>query len=260
MSSDIFKVMMLGDMIGEPGVSDVVVKIGSLRNKEKLNLIVVNGENSDKGFGITEEIVLKLKQAGVDVITTGNHVWSNRDHEKLLADYASLLRPANYPSAPGKGFIVLQINGIEVAVVNLQGRYSMIPIDCPFQVLSKLLKNELKKSDIIIVDFHAEYSAEKKTLAVQFDGKVSLVAGTHTHVQTADETILKNGTGFITDLGICGGLDSIIGMEKDGVIEKILSQSNVPFVPSRENIKIQGIIAEIDKNTKRAISIKRLSI
>ncbi len=259
MSVNVIKVLALGDLIGDPGVNSVILKLNSIKKKEKINLVIANGENSDNGFGITENIIEKLKQAGVDVITSGNHIWSNKDCEKLLSNYDILLRPANYPAAPGKGYWIGETGGVQIGVVNLQGRYSMTPIDCPFQVLGKLIKSELKNR-FIIVDFHAESSAEKKTLTVAYDGKISLLFGTHTHVQTADEVILKGGTGFITDLGLCGGLDSVIGMDKDGVLEKISTQINVPFTPSKENVKIQGIIAEIDIKSGKCLSIKRISV
>ena len=258
--SDEINVIMLGDMIGNPGVEQVLLKLGQLKKKEKVNLVIANGENSDNGFGITEQIINNLTTYGVDVITSGNHIWSNRDSDYLLKNYDSLLRPANYPEASGKGYCIKNINGLNIAVVNLIGRYFMTPVDCPFQTLNKLLRNEIKSCDIVIVDFHAEYNAEKQALAMDFDGRISLIAGTDTHTQTADEKILPKGTGFITDLGMCGGIDSVIGMEKEGILEKIVSQTTVPFQPSRENCKLQGIIVRINTKTKKTTYIKRFDI
>jgi 2',3'-cyclic-nucleotide 2'-phosphodiesterase len=251
---------MLGDLIGTPGLEQMYLKLPQLKKKEKINLTIANGENSNDGFGITEANIKSYKQCGVDVITSGNHIWSTKDADKLLKDYDFLLRPANYPEATGKGYWIGSINDLKIGVVNLMGRYMMIPIDCPFQVLGKLLKNELKNCQIVIIDFHAEFINEKTALAYDFDGKVTLVAGTHTHVQTADERILPGGTGYITDIGICGGIDSVIGMERNGVLEKLYSQTMVPFIPSKDNGKLQGIIASIDPQTKKCLSIKRVNI
>ena len=161
-----------------------------------------------------------------------------------------MLRPHNYPEAPGKGYWIGTVQGLKVGVANLIGRYFMTPVDCPFQILGKLLKNELNKCDIILVDFHAELTQEKLALAHNFDGKITFLAGTHTHVQTADEQILPKGTGFITDLGLCGGVNSIIGMDKNDVIAKLKNNIHVPYTPSAENEKLQGIIIRIDHTKK----------
>lgn len=251
---------MLGDVIGSPGMEQVYVKLSELKKQKKINLAIANGENADNGFGITKEIISGFKEAGIDVITSGNHIWSNNDADILLDKYDYLLRPANYPSASGKGWWIGDINGVNIGVANLMGRYYMTPLDCPFQTLNKLLKNELKKCNIVIVDFHAEYNVEKLALAFDFDGKVSIIAGTHTHIQTADERILPKGTGYITDLGICGGIDSIIGMEKNEVIKRIIDQVVVPFVPSKENTKLQGITVNIDLKTGKTAQINRFNI
>jgi metallophosphoesterase (TIGR00282 family) len=251
---------MLGDIIGTPGINEIMIKLNGFKKKEKVNLVIANGENACDGFGITALNIKSIKEAGVDVITSGNHIWSKEDADELLSNYDYLLRPANYPRASGKGYWIGEINGINTAVVNLLGRYQLAVIDCPFQTLNKLLKTELKNCQIVIVDFHAENPAEKKALAYEFDGKISLLAGTHTHVQTADEMILPNGSGFITDIGLCGSIDSIIGMKKEEVIEKMVNQYVVPYEPSTENTKMQGIIASIDIKTKKTINIKRISI
>jgi 2',3'-cyclic-nucleotide 2'-phosphodiesterase len=253
-------VLMLGDLIGQPGLEEMFLKLPNFIKKEKINLVIANGENSNDGFGITDSNIKSYKQCGVDVITSGNHIWSTRDHEKLLNENNCLLRPANYPEAPGKGYWIGEVDGLKTAIVNLQGRYSMTPIDCPFQTLTKLLKNELKGIQNIIVDFHAESPTEKITLAYDFDGKITLLAGTHTHVQTADEQVLPKGTGYITDLGMCGGIDSVIGMEKKNAVDKILKQTTIPFTPSKENLKLQGIVAKINTETKKTIEIKRFSL
>jgi len=260
LSDNKLNILMLGDLIGTPGISEMMLKLSNLKNKEKINFIIANGENSDNGFGITEANIKCYKDSGVDVITSGNHIWSNDNADRLLNDYDYLLRPANYPNASGKGWWVGEVNNAVIGVVNLIGRYHMIPVDCPFQALERLIKKELRKCDIIIVDFHAESVAEKKTLAYYFDGQISLMAGTHTHVLTADEMILPKGTGYITDLGLCGGLDSVIGMEKNDVIKKLINQNVIPFSTSTENTKLQGVIAKIDVDSRKTVDIKRLSI
>jgi len=260
LSNKQLNVLMIGDIIGSPGIKEIFFKLPQFIKKENIDLVIVNGENSNDGFGITELNIKDFKKSGVNVITSGNHIWSNIDIDNLLENYNCLLRPANYPKASGKGWWKSEIKGSKVAVVNLLGRYQMIPVDCPFSVLDKLLKKELKDCDIIIVDFHAESVAEKKALAFDFDGRISLLAGTHTHVQTADEVILKKGTGYITDLGLCGGFDSVIGMIKEDVIKKLINQNIVPFKPSEENLKMQGITAHIDFETNKTIFIKRFSI
>ena len=260
LSNEIINILMLGDLIGTPGISEVTLKLSQLKNKEKIHLAIANGENSDNGFGINELNIKSIKTSGVDVITSGNHIWSNESAIKVLDDYDYLLRPANYPKAPGKGWWLGKINEINIGIINLIGRYHMIPVDCPFQTLNKLLKNELKTCQIIIVDFHAESVAEKKALAYDFDGKVSLIAGTHSHVQTADEMILPKGTGYMTDIGMCGGINSVIGMEKEDVVRKMMDQTVIPYNPSSNNTKLQGVIANIDIRTKKTASIKRFSI
>ena len=251
---------MLGDIIGSPGIRELFVKLGQFKKKENIHLTVANGENSDDGFGISLDIVNKFKEYGVDVITSGNHIWSNDDAEKLLNENDSLLRPANYPNAPGKGWWTGTINSTNIGIVNLIGRYFMTPVDCPFQTLNKLLKTQLKNCQVVLVDFHGELVQEKHSFARDFDGKVSLIAGTHTHVQTADEVILPKGTGFITDLGMCGGIDGVIGMEKSSAMSKIIHQVISKFTPCEENAKMQGIIARIDIETKKTVGIKRVNI
>ncbi len=251
---------MLGDVIGYPGIQQMYLKLSQQKNKEKIHLVIANGENSDDGFGITESDIGCFKEYGVDVITSGNHVWSNNDAEMLLNNYDCFLRPANYPNASGKGWWIGNIGGVSIGVVNLLGRYYMTPLDCPFHVMNKLLRNELKNCSIIIVDFHAESPAEKRAFAFEFDGRISLFAGTHTHVQTADEMILPQGTGYITDLGMCGGIDSIIGMKKENVLRKVLTQIVVPYKPAEENPRLQGIVAKIDIKTKETVEIKRFSL
>lgn len=260
MSAETLNVMMVGDIIGGPGLEQIYLKLPAFRKKEKIELVIANGENSDEGFGITEDNIAQYRQCGVDVITSGNHIWSNRDADKILDSYHFVLRPANYPDAPGKGYWNTEISGIKISVVNLMGRYYMTPIDCPFQILNKLFKSEIKSSQLIFVDFHAESNTEKQALAYDFDGRVTVVAGTHTHVQTADEKILPKGTGYITDLGLSGGIDSVIGMDKDSVLQKIFNQTTVPFTPSRLEGRMQGLLIKINRSTLKIEKLERINI
>ena len=256
--SDTINVLMLGDVIGTPGMEQLIMKLSDLKKKEKIDFTIANGENSDDGFGITEQLIHNFTTYGVDVITSGNHIWANKDAPDLLSHYDMLLRPANYPDSAGKGYCIREVKGVSIGVVNLIGRFGMTPVDCPFQTLGRLLRNELKNCRIVIVDFHAESNAEKQALGFDFDGKISLLVGTHTHVQTADEQILPKGTGYITDLGMCGGFDSVIGMKKEIIIQKATTQMSIPFEPSSENYHLQGITAEIDTETKVCKAIKRI--
>lgn len=255
-----FTILMLGDIIGSPGLKHLFLNLQQIKKKENINLVIANGENTNNGFGINEENITNYKDYGVDVITSGNHIWASDNIDRLLENYSFLLRPLNYPKANGNGFWKQNIEGENIAVVNLIGRYNLVTVDCPFYALDKLLKNELKDTKIILVDFHAESYFEKRALAFDFDGKITLFAGTHTHVQTADEEILPKGTGYITDLGLCGSLDSVIGMEKEDVIKKIINQVVVPYTPATENLVMQGILAKIDLSTKKVVSISRVSI
>lgn len=254
------KALLLGDAIGTPGLEQIYMKLPAVLRENEPDLVIVNGENSDDGFGITEEIYEQLLGCGIDAVTSGNHIWSNADAGEILQRNDALLRPHNYHDAPGKGWWRTSINNVNVGVVNLIGRYFMTPVDCPFQTLENLLKNELSDCKIVIVDFHAEFMNEKKALAIDFDGKISFVAGTHTHVQTADEVIFRNGTGYITDIGMCGGIDSVIGMERTAILNKIKRQITQPYVPSPENGRMQGVLIDIDCETGKTLNIKRLSI
>lgn len=254
------KVLMLGDAIGTPGLEQIYMKLPAVLRESEPDLVIVNGENSDEGFGITEEIYEQLLDNGIDVVTSGNHIWSNADAGEILQRNNGLLRPHNYPDAPGKGWWRTTIDDVNIGVVNLIGRYFMTPVDSPFQTLENLLKNELSGCKVVIVDFHAEFMNEKKALAIDFDGRISFLAGTHTHVQTADEVIFRSGTGYITDIGMCGGIDSVIGMERSAILQKIKRQVTQPYVPAIENGKMQGVFIDIDCKTGKTLKIERLSI
>lgn len=263
---------MIGDVVGAPGLEALETLLPQIR--EKADFITVNGENSAGGFGLTEETLKRLLAAGADVITTGNHVWEKRDFLPFLDTHA-VLRPANYPlGTAGKGMAVIEKNGFTWAVINLQGRDFLSAIDCPFRTFDNLAngiaetasKRQAGTAPIILVDFHAESTREKEALAYYVDGRVSLVAGTHTHVQTADERILPGGSGYITDLGMTGITSSIIGMDPATCLQRarkqVLYRMEIAEKTGDKNQKaeLQGVIAEIDPATGKAVSIKRIDL
>lgn len=221
---------------------------------------MLNGENAADGFGLTEDLARQFFSLGVQVITSGNHIWQREDILPSLQKDVRILRPANYPSkVPGSGHTIVETGGRKIAVINLQGRHQMVPIDCPFQVGSALVDKVRKQTNLILVDFHAENAQEKEALAHYLDGRVSVVVGTHTHVQTGDEQLLPKGTAYITDLGICGPLDGVIGSVPSIAIQRQLTQ-----IPLRNEIidapsHLQGVVCTIDTDTGKALSIVRIS-
>ncbi len=256
----ILKALLLGDIVGQPGCRAIFIGLKTLKRKHKADLVVINGENAADGFGITPEIVNNIFAEGADVITTGNHIWQKREIDKYLESQERLLRPANYPAGvPGKGYCTFEIKGNKIAVLNLQGRENMQSIDCPFKKsieIIRKIKNEIK---IIIIDFHAEATEEKEALALFLDGKVSAVVGTHTHVQTADERILPEGTAYITDLGMSGPVMSVIGSLTEISIKRFLTQMPLKIEIADNPAYISGTLIEIDTETGRAIKITRIS-
>ena len=232
---------MLGDVIGEPGLRSVASRLPGLRAELRADLVVANGENAAGGFGLSRESADALFAAGVDVITSGNHVWEKKGFAELLDGDARVLRPANYPDgAPGRGLLELEKAGAAWAVVNLQGREGMTPIDSPFAKADELLAGLAGR--IVVVDFHAESFAEKEALALYLDGRVAAFAGTHTHVQTADERILPGGTGYIGDLGMSGPVDSIIGVQVESCIRRNLSQMPIRMETATGDACLSGAL------------------
>jgi metallophosphoesterase (TIGR00282 family) len=207
--------MMVGDVVGSLGLDALEAKLPALINENSIDFVTVNGENSAEGFGMIETDFKRIIAAGADVVTSGNHVWEKREFWSVLENDKNMLRPANYHnSAPGSGYAMIQKNNVNWLVINLQGRELMSDIDCPFQCLDRIIEQAGSGQGVVtIVDFHAESSREKEALAYYADGRVSLFAGTHTHIQTADERILPNGSAYITDLGMTGITESVIGMD-----------------------------------------------
>ncbi len=254
MGAKTFTTLLLGDIYGDPGCRAIYFKLPSLIKKYRADFVIINGENAYNGFGITTAQVDLLFGCGVDVITSGNHIW----HEKeLVSTYLdskeALLRPANYGNIlPGHGLVILG----EVCVINLQGRINMFPIDDPFKTASELLKNV--KTKAIFVDFHAENPDEKEALAFFLDGKVTAVVGTHIHVQTMDERILPKGTAYITDLGMCGPKGSIIGCNPDIAIKRQKTQLPIKAKVFDNVAEIHGVCVVSDLETGKALEITRL--
>jgi metallophosphoesterase (TIGR00282 family) len=254
---------MIGDVVGEPGLKALEEKLPGIIAGNAVDFTIVNGENSADGFGMTESVFKRITACGADVVTSGNHIWEKRDFWPILETEARILRPANYPDGTvGKGWLCAVKSGVNWLVINLQGREFMTPIDCPFRSFDKIINNIAPEIfPIIIVDFHAESTREKESLAHYIDGRTTLVAGTHTHVQTADERILPKGTAYITDLGMTGVANSIIGMNVKICMDRARKQVLYRMEPAQDsenNTAVQGIIAEINSETGKAISIRRI--
>ncbi|WP_038056282.1 TIGR00282 family metallophosphoesterase [Thermodesulfobacterium hydrogeniphilum] len=248
------KIIFLGDIVGKSGRKAVKMLLPELNKKYKSDFIIANGENAAGGYGLTEKIAEELFSYGVDVITSGNHIWK-REFYPYLQKTERVIRPANYgPGAPGKGWTIYTKNNIKIGIINLEGRIFMRPLENPFLV-GKSLAEELKKeTPFIIVDFHAEATSEKIGLGYFLDGLVSAVIGTHTHVQTSDARILANGTGYITDVGMCGALESVIGMKVDQALEMYISM--VPRkleVEKSGKLKLEGVFLELNSKGKAEV-------
>ena len=267
----IVRAAMIGDVVGEPGLKILEKRLPEIIKEHALDFTVVNGENSADGFGMTETSLQRIIDSGADAVTSGNHVWEKREFLEALESNEKMLRPANYPEGvSGKGWLCIEKNGIRWVIINLQGREYMTAIDCPFRGLDNVVNNISPLvmhgiPPIIIVDFHAESSREKEALGYYADGRAALICGTHTHVQTADEHILPKGTAYITDLGMTGTTDSIIGMDTKICLDRTRKQVLYRMAPAAENqtndagsLEVQGIIAEINAETGKAVSIRRI--
>jgi len=251
------RVLMIGDVIGNPGRVAIESLVPNLRREFSIDLVIANGENTAGGFGITPDTVSELLSNDVDVITTGNHVWRQKEIIPFFNEEWPLIRPANYPpGTPGRGYIRLG----SVAVVNLMGRVFMNTLDCPFRTADHLLEEMagLNPPKSIIVDFHAEATSEKQAMGWYLDGRVSAVVGTHTHVPTADARILPRGTAFVTDVGMAGPYDSIIGSDVDSVIKGFLTQMPRRLQVARAPAMLNSVLLDIDDETGAATSIKRV--
>jgi len=255
-------VLCVGDVIGEPGCLVLAKYLPRLKKHYGVDMVIVNGENSAKnGRGITPELMTFFKSCGVQVVTSGNHVWAKNTILSYFQTQSDLLRPANYPGdCPGKGVAVVAVNGILVGVVSMQGRVFLKEhLDCPFRSMQTILSFLKSQTSIIIVDFHAEATAEKQAFAYFFDGSVSAVLGTHTHVQTADERVLPGGTAYLSDVGMVGAQNSIIGFKKEIATRGFLTQMPIKFeVEYSDPFVFNGAILTIDTQTGHARSIERI--
>jgi metallophosphoesterase (TIGR00282 family) len=256
------RIFFIGDIFGKPGRRLVLEKLPSLIREYRIDFCIANAENAAAGFGITPQIADDLLKSGVDVLTSGNHIWDKRAAVPYMAEQPRLLRPHNYPNGvPGTGIYLGETKaGVLLGVLNLQGRVFMMPIDCPFTIGLAAVEQIRQKTPIIVVDFHAEATSEKQALGWYLDGRVSAVLGTHTHVLTADERLLPRGTAYMTDLGMTGPHDSIIGSEPHLALERFLLQTPNHLEPASGNLRITGAIVEIDASTGRSLSIQRINL
>lgn len=255
------RVLFIGDIIGEPGRKMVRSRMRELTARYQPDLVIANGENAAGGFGITADIAEELFSLGIHVLTSGNHVWDKKEIEQYLTKQDRLIRPANYPEGnPGYGSVVISTAAGKAAVLNLEGRVFMSNLQDPFRVGEREIEKLKKESPVVIVDFHAEATSEKTALAWYLDGKASAVIGTHTHVQTADERILPAGTAFITDAGMTGPSDSVIGVKKEQAIARFLYQTPHRFELPKGPVHLNAVFLDIDATTGRANSIERIYI
>lgn len=254
------KILFVGDIFGRPGRLIAAKIIPAMIRERNVDFCIVNGENVAGGFGLTRNGVVKLFSYGIDVITSGNHIWDRQEISNVFLEFPQVLRPANYPpGAEGKGHFIFEANnGVKVGVLNLQGRIFMPAIDCPFRTAEELVNKLKAETPIIIVDFHAEATSEKIALGWFLDGKVSAVIGTHTHVMTADEKLLPDGTAYITDVGMTGPHHSIIGVKIEQSLNRLIKQTPVRFSPASGGLTFSAVLFEINETTGKAISIERI--
>lgn len=253
------RILMVGDVVGRPGRRYFREITPKLRKEREIDVVVVNGENSAGGKGMTEKSLAELLSGGADVITSGNHIWDKKDVLGFIDREPFLIRPANYPGdAPGKGCCIFPYRAKNIGVMNLSGRSFMPPLDDPFQVVEDLLRAMRDDCDILLLDFHAETTSEKMAMAWYLDGRVNAVVGTHTHVQTADARILPKGTAFLTDLGMTGPRDSVLGVETEAILYKFTTGRPVRFEVADGPCIYNGVILTIDDSTNATTGIERI--
>lgn len=254
------KILFIGDIIGKPGRGAVKKLLPGLVAEHGIDFVIANGENAAGGFGLTQTVVDELFNMGINVLTSGNHLWDKKEIEPLLPREPRILKSANYPeTAPGFPFGVYETGkGQKIGVMCLQGQVFMPPIDSPFRAADRFVAELKKETDIILVDVHAEATSEKVALGWHLDGKISALVGTHTHVMTADERILPMGTAYITDAGMTGGFDSVIGMEKKEVLERFYTGLNTKFEVADKDVRLNAVLVEIDDRSGKARKIQRI--
>ncbi|MBN6887240.1 2',3'-cyclic-nucleotide 2'-phosphodiesterase [Cytobacillus horneckiae] len=256
------RILFVGDVVGSMGRDMVNEYLPKLKEKYRPQMTIINGENAAGGRGITEKIYRGFLEAGAQAVTLGNHTWDNKEIFDFIDGAKYLVRPANFPeNNPGKGLIYLKYNTEEIAVISLQGRTFMQPSDCPFEKAEQLVNEAQKRTSVIFVDFHGEATSEKQAMGWFLDGKVSAVIGTHTHVQTADNRILPNGTAFMSDVGMTGPYDAILGMEKESVLKRFITNMPVRFeVPNEGRTLLSAVVIDIDMKTGKAKKTERILI
>ncbi len=256
------KVIIIGDIVGKPGRRVLTATLKKLKEQHDTEFVVANVENAAEGAGLVPKVGDEILAAGVDVMTSGNHIFDKKEVIQYIENQPRLLRPANYaPDAPGRGlWLGSTDSGTPVAVINVQGRIFMPPSDCPFRAADRLLAEVGNRASVIIVDHHAEATSEKLAMGRYLDGRVSVVVGTHTHVQTADEQVMSGGTAYITDLGMTGPYDSVIGVQTQLVITRFVRGLPLRYQTASENAQLHGVVVEIDERTGKAVSIVRLQI
>ncbi|MCM8796338.1 MAG: TIGR00282 family metallophosphoesterase [Candidatus Omnitrophica bacterium] len=254
------KILFIGDIVGSPGREAVAALLPELKKELGLHFIIANAENAAGGSGITLKVTQELFASGVDVLTSGDHIWKKREILDFIDNQERILRPANFPfGAPGRGSkVYVTPDGFKIGVININGRVFMEALECPFKTALSCVRELSGETKIIIVDMHAEATSEKVALGWYLDGKVSAVIGTHTHIQTADEKILPQGTAYLTDAGMTGPYDSVIGRRKEDVLERFLTAVPVRFAVAKDNVQLHGAFLEIDEATGRAKAISRI--
>ena len=255
-------VLMVGDIFGDSGRAALTKLLPRVRQQHAIDVAVVNIENAAGGFGVTPQIARGvLDGGGVDVLTSGNHIWDKREIIPFIGKENLLLRPANFPAGtPGVGHITIKAGPYRVGVLNLMGRVFMNPIDCPFRKADELVAELRRETPLVLVDMHAEATSEVIALGWYLDGRVSAVVGTHRHVQTADERVLPGGTAYITDLGMTGPVDGVIGVDRELIIQRFLTQMPIRFEPAKGPAALRGVVIALDPETGRATSIQRIDI
>ena len=253
------RILALGDIVGLAAVDYLREKLWSYRKENKIDFVVANGENTNDIFGLGADEANALLDCGVDVITTGNHVWGRRDIYDYLDGTEAVIRPANYPAgSPGSGYTIVNADGFKILCINVLGTVFMDSLTSPFDAVDAILAREEGNYDIALLDVHAEATSEKVAVGYHFDGRINAVFGTHTHVQTADERILPSGSGYITDLGMTGPKDGILGVEKETVLYRFLTKMPKRYTVAQGDIEAQGAIFDIDPFAKRTLSVKRV--
>lgn len=256
------KLLFVGDIVGRPGRYALTHALGRLVDRHCVDLVIANGENAAAGFGLTAEVAREIFDAGVDVITSGNHIWDKKEIFAFFDREPRLLRPANYPPGlPGKGGGIFRTaGGVPIGVINLEGRAFMNNLDCPFRAADALIDEISAQTKIIFVDFHAETTSEKISLGYYLDGRISAIIGTHTHVQTADERILPGGSAYLTDVGMTGSRDSVIGIRKEEAIERFLTQLPIRFEVAKKDPWLCAALVTIDEESGKAQAIERIQV